>query len=176
MSENENPEVLPLEQEQAEVISTDAPDPLRTQTELVLRVQAEMENVRRRAARDVENANKYALEKFARELLVVVDNLERALAQPVVDAENPVLREGIEMTFQSLVSTLERFGISTLNPQGEAFNPEWHEAMSMVEQPNAAPNSVIAVLQKGFLLNGRLLRPAMVVVAKATATQIDARA
>lgn len=170
MSENEN-EVLPPEQPQSDVAASD--DPLKAQTELVLRVQAEMENVRRRAARDVDNASKYALEKFARELLVIVDNLERALAQSTEGSQT--LREGIELTFQSLVSTLERFGVVAINPQGEPFNPEQHEAMSIIEHPDAAPNSVVTVLQKGFLLNGRLLRPAMVIVAKA-ASQIDARA
>lgn len=169
MSENENPEVLPPEQSDV----AGAEDPLKAQTEMVLRVQAEMENVRRRAARDVENASKYALEKFARDLLGVVDNLERALAQPA--EAGSALREGVELTLQSLVSTLERFGISQLNPQGQVFNPEQHEAMSIIEQSDAEPNTVVNVLQKGFLLNGRLLRPAMVIVSKA-ASQIDARA
>lgn len=131
----------------------------------VLRANAEMQNVRRRAEQDVEKAHKFALERFAGELLAVVDNLERALA--AIPEGEAVHREGVDLTLKSLLTTLEKQGVSLINPQGEAFNPEHHQAIAMLDAPGAAPNSVIDVMQKGYSLNGRLLRPAMVAVAKA---------
>lgn len=133
--------------------------------EQVLRANAEMQNVRRRAEQDVEKAHKFALERFAGELLPVVDNLERALvAIPVEEAAN---REGVELTLKSLLAALEKQGMCLISPQGEAFNPEQHQAIAMLEVPGATPNTVVDVMQKGYSLNGRLLRPAMVAVAKA---------
>ncbi len=132
--------------------------------EQVLRSAAEMQNVRRRAEQDVEKAHKFALEKFAGELLPVVDNLERALA--AIPAEEEANREGVELTLKSLLATLEKFGVNLINPHGEHFNPEHHQAIAMLDAPHAAPNSVVDVMQKGYSLNGRLLRPAMVAVAK----------
>ena len=151
-----SPEQEQLESLQAEVASA---------REQVLRVSAEMQNVRRRAEQDVEKAHKCALERFAGELLPVVDNLERALA--AIPAEETVNREGVELTLKSLLNALEKHGVSLINPQGEAFNPEWHQAIAMLDAPQAAPNSVVDVMQKGYSINGRLLRPAMVAVAKA---------
>lgn len=133
--------------------------------EHVLRTAAEMQNVRRRAEQDVEKAHKFALEKFAGELLPVVDNLERALA--AIPAEETANREGVDLTLKSLLSALEKYGVSLINPHGEHFNPEHHQAIAMLDAPHAAPNSVVDVMQKGYSLNGRLLRPAMVAVAKA---------
>jgi molecular chaperone GrpE len=136
----------------------------------VLRAQAEAENVRRRAARDVESARKFALEKFAKELLPVVDSVEKSVeaAAEQDDGERfAAVREGIELSARLMRETLGRFGIESVDPLGEPFDPERHEAMTMIEAPSAEPNSVVDVLQKGYLLNGRLLRAAMVVVAKA---------
>jgi len=133
----------------------------------LLRVQAEMENVRRRAERDVENAHKYALEKFAAELLPVKDSLELgAAAAQQEDADLAKLREGTELTLKLLDDALGKFGINVVDPLEQPFNPEFHQAMSMIEAPDKQPNSVVAVMQKGYTLNERLLRPAMVVVAK----------
>ena len=133
----------------------------------VLRVQAEMQNLRRRAERDVENAHKYALDKFAPELLPVVDNLERALA--TIDAEDPAQKsvaEGIELTLKTFVDVLVRFKVEAVDPAGQPFDAEFHQAVSMVPNPDLEPNTVMDVFQKGYTLNGRLLRPAMVVVSK----------
>ena len=131
----------------------------------VLRANAEMQNVRRRAEQDVEKAHKFALERFAGELLAVVDNLERALT--AFAEEDTTQREGVELTLKSLLATLEKHGVNLINPQGETFNPEHHQAITMLEVAGAAPNAVVEVMQKGYSINGRLLRPAMVVVAKA---------
>lgn len=127
----------------------------------LIRAQAEMQNVRRRSERDVENAHKYALEKFVGELLPVVDNLERALA-----AEDGQASEGIQLTLKSFVDVLGRFNVEPVDPAGEPFNPELHQAMSMVPNPDMENNTVLDVFQKGYTLNGRLVRPAMVVVVK----------
>ena len=132
----------------------------------VLRANAEMQNVRRRAEQDVEKAHKFALERFAGELLAVVDNLERALT--AIAEEDATQREGVELTLKSLLATLEKHGVNLINPQGETFNPEHHQAITMLEVAGVAPNAVVEVMQKGYSINGRLLRPAMVVVAKAS--------
>lgn len=131
------------------------------------RAQAEMQNVRRRAEKDVEAAHKFALEKFSSDLLSVADTLERALAS--LDESEPALqpaREGTELTFKSLLDVLSRHGVERIDPTGEAFDPEQHEAMTMVPSEELEPNHVVEVLEKGYLLNGRLLRPARVVVSK----------
>lgn len=141
-----------------------------------LRAKADADNIRRRAAIDVDKAKKFALEKFANELLPVIDNMERGLAH--ADKENEALApliEGIELTAKSLESALEKFGVKAVNPEGEVFNPELHQAMSMVENPDVAANTVIAVMQKGYELNGRLIRPAMVMISKGAPT-VDTQA
>jgi len=146
-----------------------------SQKDAVLRAKASEENIRRRAAQDVEKAHKFALNKFANELLPVADNLERAIG--AADQENEAtkaLLEGIEMTLNSFNAALEKSGINQIDPKGEIFNPELHQAMTMIEVPGAEPNSVIDVMQKGYEMNGRLLRPAMVVVAKASAVDTNA--
>jgi len=132
--------------------------------ELYLRAAAELENVRKRTARDVEHAHKFALENFGRDLLAVVDSLEMGLAA-ADNADAQALREGSEATCKLLKNTLERFGISELDPEGEPFDPEMHEAMSVMPSPNVEPGSVVQVIQKGYALNDRLLRPARVIVA-----------
>lgn len=132
------------------------------------RVQAELENQRRRAERDLENAHKYALERFAQDLLPVRDSLEMGLVAMGEGGEQvEKLREGTELTLKMLTDVMAKFGIREVNPAGEAFNPELHQAMAMQESDQQAPNTVLHVMQKGYLLNERLIRPAMVVVAKA---------
>ena len=143
----------------------------------MLRAKAEGENARRRAEQEVDKARKFALEKFAGELLSVADNLERATM--AADTENEVIKpllEGIELTQKSFMSTFEKFGLEVVDPQGEAFNPEHHQAMSMQESDEVAPNTVLAVMQKGYLINGRLLRPAMVMVSRGGSNSVDTQA
>jgi molecular chaperone GrpE len=132
-----------------------------------LRAQADAQNVTRRAEQDVEKARKFALERFCSELLPVVDNLERALEAAAGDDEivKPIA-EGVELTLKSLLDALKKFNIEPVDPQGEPFDPQVHQAMSMVENGEVEPNTVIAVMQKGYTLNGRLVRPAMVMVSK----------
>ena len=137
--------------------------------DLALRAQAETENIRRRAARDVEQAHKFALEKFAGELLPVLDSIEKAVeaAGALAEGEDTqAMAEGVSLCHRLFLDTFGKAGITPLDPLGEPFDPEQHQAMAMIDAPNAAPNSVVDVLQKGYLLNGRLLRAAMVVVAK----------
>ncbi len=146
------------------------------QKDSVIRAKAEVDNIRRRAAQDVEKARKFALEKFAGEMLVSVDNLERALQNIDKDDEtNKGIVEGVELTLQGLISSLEKFGVKPVDPQDQPFNPELHQAMSMQEVPDVAPNTVIAVMQKGYELNARLISPAMVMVSKAE-PRVDATA
>lgn len=138
-----------------------------------LRIQAEMQNLRRRAERDVQNAHKYGLEKLINALLPVLDNLDRTISAADADeaADNTALKsllEGVELTSKSATDALKNFSVEIIDPVGEPFDPQLHEAMTMVPSPSAEPNTVIDVLQKGYTLNGRLLRAAMVVVAKAT--------
>lgn len=133
-----------------------------------LRAQAEIQNVRRRAEQDVEKAHKFALDKFAQELLPVIDSLERTVdACPADDEATKALREGAEMTLELFISSLAKFNLVSVDPTGQAFDPALHQAMSMVDAPDAEPNTVVAVMQKGYTLNGRLVRPAMVMVSKA---------
>lgn len=132
-----------------------------------LRARAEMENIKRRASMDVEKARKFALEKFSTELLGVVDSLEMGIKAADEDnADVEKLREGSELTLKLLQQALGRFSVEALDPLGERFNPEFHEAMAMQPSPDHEPNTVLNVVQKGYTLNGRLIRPAMVVVAK----------
>ena len=134
----------------------------------VLRVQAEMQNVRRRAERDVENAHKYALDKFTADLLPVVDNLERALATiDSADEAQKGVSEGLELTLKSFTEVLMRHKIEAIDPAGQPFDADLHQAVSMVPNPDLEPNTVMDVFQKGYTLNGRLVRPAMVVVSQA---------
>lgn len=133
----------------------------------VLRAKAEEQNSLRRASLDIDKARKYALESFVKELLPVVDNLERALSS--IDTEtgdSEAVVEGVELTLKTLLAALDKNRVQVIDPEGESFNPEQHQAMTMVENADVEPNSVIEVFQKGYELNGRLIRPAMVVVSK----------
>jgi molecular chaperone GrpE len=135
-----------------------------------LRAAAETENVRKRASRDVERARKYALEGFGSEMLAVKDSLELGL-DAVESADAAGIAEGSKATLKLLTTALERFGITEIDPVGEPFDPERHEAINMQPTADAEPGSVLSVVQKGYSLNGRLLRPAMVVVASAPADE-----
>jgi molecular chaperone GrpE len=133
-----------------------------------LRLQAELDNLRKRAERDVASAHKFALERFAAELLPVRDSLEMGLAAFEAEGADPEkLREGVELTLQMLTSAMGKFEIREVNPRDERFDPEFHQAMSLQERDDVEPNTVVTVVQKGYLLNERLLRPAMVIVSKA---------
>ncbi|MCE9679133.1 nucleotide exchange factor GrpE [Shewanella sp. AS1] len=137
------------------------------QKDSVVRAAAEVDNVRRRAAMDVEKAHKFALEKFANELLPVIDNMERALqGTNAEDEATKAVYEGVELTLKSFTSAVEKFGLSQLNPQGEPFNPDHHQAIGMQPSEEFPANTVMMVMQKGYLLNERLLRPAMVMVSQ----------
>ncbi|KFZ36073.1 heat shock protein GrpE [Shewanella mangrovi] len=147
------------------------------QKDSVLRAAAESENVRRRAALDVEKAHKFALEKFVNELLPVIDNMERALvgAENADEAIKPVL-EGVELTLKTFISAVEKFGVKAVDPVGEAFNPEQHQAIGMQPSADYPANTVMLVMQKGYLLNDRLLRPAMVMVSQGGGASVDTQA
>jgi len=148
-------------------------DTLKDQT---VRAQADAQNVRRRAEQDVEKAHKFALEKFAKELLPIVDGLEKAIETEVASGnEMTTLREGVEMTLSMFLSGVKKFKLEQIDPVGHPFDPTMHEAMTMIEAPDAEPNTVIAAMQKGYTLNGRLIRPAMVVVSKGAA-KVDEKA
>lgn len=134
----------------------------------VLRAQAETMNIRRRAEQDVEKARKFALEKFVNDLLPVADNLERAItAGDAQDESQKAILEGVELTLKSLMDTLKKYHVEAINPESEPFDPQLHQAMSMAPNPDVEPNTVLNVFQKGYTLNGRLVRPAMVVVSSA---------
>jgi len=136
----------------------------------VLRAHAEMENIRRRSERELENAHKYGMEKFATELLPVIDSLELGLiAASAEGADVDKLREGMDLTVKMLVSAFEKFGINPVHPIDETFDPDFHQAMTMIEHPDKDPNTVLDVMQKGYTIKERLIRPAMVVVSKAPA-------
>jgi len=133
----------------------------------VLRAHADAQNARRRAEQDVEKARKFALERFAGELLPVVDNLERALEAATAEPEVNPIAEGVDLTLKSLLDVLKKFNIEPVDPAGEPFDPQLHQAMTMVPNPDLEPNTVMDVMQKGYTLNERLIRPAMVVVSTA---------
>ncbi|HGJ5877156.1 MAG TPA: nucleotide exchange factor GrpE [Arsenophonus sp.] len=140
----------------------------KREREALLRAKAEVENIRRRTEQDIEKAHKFALERFANELLTVIDNLERAIE--LVDrekAESMSMLEGLELTLKSFLATVSKYGIEVVAEKNIPFNPELHQAMTMVQSEEREPNQVIDVMQKGYTLNGRLLRPAMVIVSKA---------
>ncbi|EIO3974622.1 nucleotide exchange factor GrpE [Vibrio vulnificus] len=140
---------------------------VKEQQDLVLRAKAEVENMRRRTEQEIDKARKYALNRFAEELLPVIDNLERAIqaADAESEAVKPLL-EGVELTHKTFVDVVSKFGLKEINPEGQPFNPEWHQAMSIQESPDHESNTVMFVMQKGYELNGRVIRPAMVMVAK----------
>jgi molecular chaperone GrpE len=135
----------------------------------LLRTQAELENLTRRHERDLENAHKYALDKFVAEIVGVWDSLElghQAAQDEAADVTK--LREGTELTLQQLTSVMNKFGVEQINPEGEAFNPDFHQAMSMQPRDDVPANTVVTVIQRGYTLNGRLVRPALVMVSQAS--------
>lgn len=143
---------------------------MQRERDVLLRVRAEADNIRRRAEQDVEKAHKFALEKFSTALLPVVDNLERALELAgKSDHQWESMVEGIELTLKSLLDVMNKFGVESINQVNVPFNPEVHQAMTIMESDQHEPNYVIMVLQKGYILNGRLIRPAMVAVSKSNA-------
>lgn len=162
-----------LNSEEAGVANADArvlelEEQLAAAKDQSLRAAADLQNIRRRAEQDVEKAHKFALEKFAGDLLPIIDSLERGLELSNADDETiKPMREGIELTLKMFQDTLKRYNLEAIDPHGQPFNAEHHQAMAMQESAEVEPNSVLNVFQKGYLLNGRLLRPAMVVVSKA---------
>lgn len=168
-----SPEGLDLEQvleklAAAELAAEHAKDDL-------LRVQAEMQNLRRRTEQDIEKAHKYGQEKFSIELLSVMDNLERALTAASEHEDDSVkaIYDGVDLTLKSFIDCFSKFKIETLDPLGEPFDPQTHQAMGMQENPEVEPNTVIAVMQKGYTLHGRVIRPAMVMVAKESSLKVN---
>lgn len=139
----------------------------KNESEAMIRARAEIDNVRKRVEQDIEKAHKFALEKFSTELLDVIDNLERALA--TLDKDNDSHKatiEGIELTLKSFLDTMKKFGVEVVNSTGEQLNPEFHQAVTMIESSDHKSNQIVDTMQKGYTLNGRLIRPAMVIVAK----------
>ena len=147
-------------------IPVDLEAELEAAKDAALRAKADAMNVQRRADQEIEKARKFALERFCGDLLSVVDNLERALESSGDEQGSAALAEGVELTRKGFMDVLAKYGVETVDPQGEPFDPETAQAMGMVEQPDLEPNSVVAGRQRGYLLNGRLLRPAMVMVSK----------
>ena len=144
---------------------TEAEQKVTEYWEKLLRMKADSENAERRKERDVANAHKFALEKFVAELLPVVDNFERAIEAHSGDATDSML-DGVVLTLKTLTDAMSKFGVNAVNPVGEQFDPSLHEAVSMQDDPDAKSGAVLKVLQKGYLLNNRPIRPALVIVAK----------
>ena len=154
-------------QELEEQLKTQIEEAANKEQDILLRSRAEIENLRRRTEQDVEKAHKFALEKFSKDILNTIDNLERALATPANKEDESVkaLFDGVELTLKELVSTVSRFGVEAVGVVGEAFNPDLHQAISMQPAEGFETNQISVVLQKGYTLNGRVIRPAMVMVA-----------
>jgi molecular chaperone GrpE len=159
----------PLEEAIARVQELEAQlaETAKNEQDLLLRTRAEIDNIRRRTEQDVEKAHKFALEKFAKDILNTIDNLERALATPanMEDESIKALFNGVELTLKELLATVARFGVEPVGVVGEVFNPDLHQAISMQPMEGFETNQITTVLQKGYLLNGRVIRPAMVMVA-----------
>ena len=159
----------PLEEAIARVQELEAQlaETAKKEQDLLLRTRAEIDNIRRRTEQDVEKAHKFALEKFAKDILNTIDNLERALATPanIEDESVKALFNGVELTLKELLATVARFGVEPVGVVGEIFNPDLHQAISMQPTDGFESNQITTVLQKGYLLNGRVIRPAMVMVA-----------
>ena len=160
-------EAIARVQELEEQLKTQIEEATNKEQDILLRSRAEIENLRRRTEQDVEKAHKFALEKFSKDILNTIDNLERALATPANKEDEGVkaLFDGVELTLKELVSTVGRFGVEAVGVVGEAFNPDLHQAISMQPAEGFETNQISVVLQKGYTLNGRVIRPAMVMVA-----------
>ena len=167
--EQQNQAEDPLEEAIARVQELEAQlaETAKKEQDLLLRTRAEIDNIRRRTEQDVEKAHKFALEKFAKDILNTIDNLERALATPANTEDEAVkaLFDGVELTLKELLATVARFGVEPVGVVGEVFNPDLHQAISMQPMEGFETNQITTVLQKGYLLNGRVIRPAMVMVA-----------
>lgn len=168
-AEEQNQAEDPLEEAIARVQELEAQlaETAKKEQDLLLRTRAEIDNIRRRTEQDVEKAHKFALEKFAKDILNTIDNLERALATPanIEDESIKALFDGVELTLKELLATVARFGVEPVGVVGEVFNPDLHQAISMQPMEGFETNQITTVLQKGYLLNGRVIRPAMVMVA-----------
>jgi molecular chaperone GrpE len=163
--------------EDLHALLTDARSKADEHWDQCLRLQAEIDNLRKRSERNLINAHKFALEKFAVELLPVRDSLEMGLLAVSENADVDKLKEGSELTLKMLTNAMEKFNVKEINPLNELFNPEYHEAMSIQERADVPPNTVVTVVQKGYLLNDRLIRPAMVIVSTGgTMPRIDEQA
>ncbi|HHF5255723.1 TPA: nucleotide exchange factor GrpE [Haemophilus influenzae] len=160
-------EAIAQVQELEELLKTQIEEAANKEQDILLRSRAEIENLRRRTEQDVEKAHKFAVEKFSKDILNTIDNLERALATPANKEDESVkaLFDGVELTLKELVSTVSRFGVEAVGVVGEAFNPDLHQAISMQPAEGFETNQISIVLQKGYTLNGRVIRPAMVMVA-----------
>ncbi len=169
-AETEVAEVVDPRDERIAELEVQLNEAQQRERDSLLRAKAEVENIRRRTEMDIEKAHKFALEKFSSELLPVIDNLERAL--DLADKSNAELAgmiEGVELTLKSLLDAVSKFGMEVVSEVHVPFNPELHQAMTLMESEDLEPNHVMMVMQKGYRLNGRLLRPAMVAVSKAKA-------
>ena len=166
-AEGEGEELIEASADEADEAPQDLEAELAAAQDAALRAQADAMNVQRRSEQEIDKARKFALERFCGDLLGVVDNLERAMESSSDAGGDAVLIEGIELTHKGFMDVLTKYGVVPVDPMGEPYDPETAQAMSMVEQPDAEPNTVVAVMQKGYTLNGRLLRPAMVMVSKA---------
>jgi len=167
----EGEEPIEASTESADAAPQDLEAELAAAQDAALRAQADAMNVQRRSEQEIDKARKFALERFCGDLLGVVDNLERAMESSSDAGGDAALIEGIELTHKGFMDVLTKYGVVPVDPMGEPYDPETAQAMSMVEQPDAEPNTVVAVMQKGYTLNGRLLRPAMVMVSKAASGQ-----
>ncbi|WP_373602975.1 nucleotide exchange factor GrpE [Aggregatibacter sp. HMT-949] len=171
--ENEPQSADPLEeaiarvQELEEQLKAQVEETAKKEQDLLLRTRAEIDNIRRRTEQDIEKAHKFALEKFSKDILNTIDNLERALATPANTEDESVkaLFDGVQLTLKELLSTVAHFGVEPVGAVGEIFNPDLHQAISMQPAEGVESNHITAVLQKGYILNGRVIRPAMVMVA-----------
>ncbi|MBF0751870.1 MULTISPECIES: nucleotide exchange factor GrpE [Pasteurellaceae] len=160
-------EAIARVQELEEQLKAQVEETAKKEQDLLLRTRAEIDNIRRRTEQDIEKAHKFALEKFSKDILNTIDNLERALATPANTEDESIkaLFDGVELTLKELISTVGRFGVEAVGVVGEVFNPDLHQAISMQPAEGFESNQITTVLQKGYTLNGRVIRPAMVMVA-----------
>ena len=160
-------EAIARVQELEEQLKAQVEETSKKEQDLLLRTRAEIDNMRRRSEQDIEKAHKFALEKFSKDILNTIDNLERALATPAnkEDENIKALFDGVELTLKELLSTVSRFGVEPVGSVGDTFNPDLHQAISMQPAEGFATNQITTVSQKGYTLNGRVIRPAMVMVA-----------
>ncbi|OOF64170.1 nucleotide exchange factor GrpE [Rodentibacter pneumotropicus] len=160
-------EAIARVQELEEQLKAQVEETAKKEQDLLLRTRAEIDNIRRRTEQDIEKAHKFALEKFSKDILNTIDNLERALATPANTEDESIkaLFDGVELTLKELISTVARFGVEAVGVVGETFNPDLHQAISMQPAEGFESNQITAVLQKGYTLNSRVIRPAMVMVA-----------